>query len=110
MKYRLKRDLPFFAKAGCEVEFSFDDEQHPQIKLGKDLGDKPIVYFECTHKDLMGLFTDGWIEETEEVKPREFWVGIFDDSKIAYIGDEEPSPHSKYIHRYFKVREVLDDD
>lgn len=72
-KYILKRNLPF-AKAGCEVEFSLNIDEHPQIRIGIDDKEKIIVYFHCELKDLGSLLLGGWIEEREVFEDKGYCI------------------------------------
>ena len=117
MKYKLKKDLPF-AKAGMDVQFSLEVEEHPKLYLcSQDVTDFSSYWitFEGDRDDLKGLINEGWIIE---VKPREWWEINRRETTPLYKFDtyEDASEYikEKLAGKYFdfdiiKVREVIDE-
>ena len=110
MKYKLKKDLPF-AKAGMNVRFSLEVEQHPKFYLcSQDVTDfnSYWITFEGDRDDLKGLIDEGWLEE---IKPRE-WILEID---IALNGEvshavRPANAKGRMLHKdseLVKVREVI---
>jgi len=106
-KYKLKRELPF-AKVGDEV---FISSGAFVVKDPYQLGQ--VLYIE-DYKNKEKLITEGWIEE---VKPREWYIGLTKNDLPCYVG--EGKPYEDRIHYNFmssinnefeliKVREVLE--
>ena len=105
MKYKLKKDLPF-GKAGMDVQFSLEVEQHPKLYLcSQDVTDfnSYWITFEGDRDDLKGLITDGWIEE---VKPREWYIS---ETVVRDYGRERKESFFKHDRSdLVKVREVTE--
>ena len=106
MKYKLKRDLPF---ANIEDNVRVNNYEDVIMIDSTKYGEKTICYQIGRFDDLPDLLGNGWIEE---VKPREFWVGLDKQGLITSdcIADNKEYfiDGRKYFPAVIKVREVLE--
>ena len=117
----MKQSLPWLPK-GSEFEIKFDDNGKPYMqrensKLLAECYKTTINYFFIGDFDEFcpdNIIDSGWIEE---VKPREWFVGITDKNIPCYIGDDKPDAKLNQQNGFLfmgenistiKVREVLE--
>ena len=102
-KYRLKKDLPF-AKAGVEIEIGCNNNYDELINSRKDK--KPAIYLKG-QVSLQNLLNDGWVEE---IKPREWYIGVCDTYESLHDDYESAKKWGQTIksqnQEIIKVREV----
>ena len=100
MKYRLKRDLPF-AKAGTVIDYVYHRRGTSTLSYIK-IGDCRCEL----DADKINIFD--WIEE---IKPREFWVNLYDIGEGGIFKTKEAANTVASSGRteIIKVREVIDE-
>lgn len=110
MKYRLKKDLPF-AKAGTEIWVDnlwdgwIDAKVYAPTLMTNEYRWEKIMLGKIS-----ALEAEGWIEE---VKPREFWVELKQDSygnwKVNDVSENKDWLHEENtLYKSIKVREVIE--
>lgn len=102
MKYRLKKELPF-APVGSIIESD-------SVGLFVRCESKNFLTWYIEEKyELQNLINNGWIEE---VKPREYKLGLNKDGTFAFIWDSEGNGYDaqrKYpVAETILVREVIE--
>lgn len=98
MKYRVKKDLPSH-RAGTDVDVrvSHWDNMH----FNKD------GIIQCSQEHLKELIADGFLEE---IKPREFWVNVYNNyNAYVHLTKESAENISKSSCETIRVREVIEE-